>query len=111
MGFASAIFSRGRRQSAPADFVRRQGAGRVGPGEAGESDEILDHCINVGGSITGEHGVGMEKMEMMGHQFAPDALDMIGRFKKLNSPGCRLNPGRCCRRARLYGDPSAGGGI
>jgi glycolate oxidase len=58
------------------------------------SDEILDHCINVGGSITGEHGVGMEKMEMMGHQFAPDTLDMIGRFKKLFDPGCRLNPGK-----------------
>jgi len=58
------------------------------------SDEILDHCIAVGGSITGEHGVGMEKMEMMGHQFAPDTLDMIGRFKKLFDPGCRLNPGK-----------------
>jgi glycolate oxidase len=58
------------------------------------SDEILDHCINVGGSITGEHGVGMEKMEMMGHQFAPDTLEMIARFKKLFDPGCRLNPGK-----------------
>jgi len=58
------------------------------------SDEILDHCIRVGGSITGEHGVGMEKMEMMGHQFAPDTLDMIARFKKLFDPGCRLNPGK-----------------
>jgi glycolate oxidase len=58
------------------------------------SDEILDHCIRVGGSITGEHGVGMEKMEMMGHQFAPDTLDMIARFKHLFDPGCRLNPGK-----------------
>jgi glycolate oxidase len=58
------------------------------------SDEILDHCIAVGGSITGEHGVGMEKMEMMGHQFAPDTLEMIARFKKLFDPGCRLNPGK-----------------
>jgi glycolate oxidase len=58
------------------------------------SDEILDHCIKVGGSITGEHGVGMEKMEMMGHQFAPDTLDMIARFKKLFDPTCRLNPGK-----------------
>jgi glycolate oxidase len=58
------------------------------------SDEILDHCINVGGSITGEHGVGMEKMEMMGHQFAPDTLDMIARFKHLFDPSCRLNPGK-----------------
>ena len=58
------------------------------------SDEILDYCIAVGGSITGEHGVGMEKMEMMGHQFAPDTLEMIARFKKLFDPGCRLNPGK-----------------
>jgi len=58
------------------------------------SDEILDHCIAVGGSITGEHGVGMEKMEMMGHQFSDDSLEMIRRFKELFDPTCRLNPGK-----------------
>ncbi len=58
------------------------------------SDEILEYCISVGGSITGEHGVGMEKMEMMERQFPPDSLDMIARFKKLFDPGCRLNPGK-----------------
>jgi glycolate oxidase len=58
------------------------------------SDEILKWCISVGGSITGEHGVGMEKNEMMSHQFSSDTLDMIGRFKKLFDPGCRLNPGK-----------------
>ena len=58
------------------------------------SDEILQYCISVGGSITGEHGVGMEKNEMMGHQFSGDTLDMIARFKKLFDPECRLNPGK-----------------
>jgi glycolate oxidase len=58
------------------------------------SDEILNYCISVGGSITGEHGVGMEKMEMMDRQFSPDSLDMIQRFKKLFDPDCRLNPGK-----------------
>ena len=58
------------------------------------SDEILNHCISVGGSITGEHGVGMEKMEMMDRQFSPHSLDMIQRFKKLFDPQCRLNPGK-----------------
>ncbi len=58
------------------------------------SDEILNYCISVGGSITGEHGVGMEKMEMMDRQFSPDSLDMIQRFKKLFDPKCRLNPGK-----------------
>jgi glycolate oxidase len=58
------------------------------------SDEILEFCISVGGSITGEHGVGMEKMEMMERQFSSASLEMIGRFKSLFDPGCRLNPGK-----------------
>jgi glycolate oxidase len=58
------------------------------------SDEILQFCISVGGSITGEHGVGMEKNEMMVHQFSSDSLEMIARFKKLFDPECRLNPGK-----------------
>ncbi|HUA83129.1 MAG TPA: FAD-linked oxidase C-terminal domain-containing protein [Bryobacteraceae bacterium] len=58
------------------------------------SDEILQYCISVGGSITGEHGVGMEKMEMMERQFPPDSLELIARFKKLFDPECRLNPGK-----------------
>jgi glycolate oxidase len=57
-------------------------------------EEILEYCISVGGSITGEHGVGMEKMEMMGKLFSSDTLDMIGQFKNLFDPGCRLNPGK-----------------
>ena len=58
------------------------------------SDEILEYCIAAGGSITGEHGVGMEKMEMMERQFSGDTLETIGRFKSLFDPGCRLNPGK-----------------
>ena len=70
------------------------------------SDEILKHCISVGGSITGEHGVGMEKNEMMAHQFRPDTLEMIARLKHLFDPECKLNPGkvlptgRGCREIR-----------
>ena len=60
--------------------------------EAGE--EILRYCVAVGGSITGEHGVGMEKMELMSDQFSSASLDMIGRFKSLFDPHCRLNPGK-----------------
>ena len=57
-------------------------------------DEILEFCIEAGGSITGEHGVGMEKMELMGHQFPPVTLDAIRHFKSLFDPDCRLNPGK-----------------
>ncbi|MGI8741450.1 MAG: FAD-binding oxidoreductase [Bryobacteraceae bacterium] len=68
------------------------------PGELGRAreagDEILRFCIASGGSITGEHGVGMEKMELIGEQFSDDSLEMIRRFKNLFDPTCRLNPGK-----------------
>lgn len=57
-------------------------------------EDILAFCISVGGSITGEHGVGMEKMELMEKQFNPDSLDMIASFKNLFDPTCLLNPGK-----------------
>jgi glycolate oxidase len=56
--------------------------------------EILQHCIAVGGSITGEHGVGMEKNEMMSLLFPQTTLDMIGRLKHVFNPDDRLNPGK-----------------
>jgi glycolate oxidase len=57
-------------------------------------DEILEYCISVGGSITGEHGIGMEKMELMAHLFPDDSLETIKNFKSLFDPDCRLNPGK-----------------
>jgi glycolate oxidase len=57
-------------------------------------EDILAHCISVGGSITGEHGVGMEKNELMDKLFPPDSLDMIRNFKVLFDPQNRLNPGK-----------------
>jgi glycolate oxidase len=57
-------------------------------------EEILDYCISVGGSITGEHGVGMEKNEIMAHLFSPESLDMMRSFKLLFDPDSRLNPGK-----------------
>jgi glycolate oxidase len=57
-------------------------------------EEILRFCVAQGGSITGEHGVGMEKMELIGEQFPGETLDLIGRIKHLFDPECRLNPGK-----------------
>jgi glycolate oxidase len=57
-------------------------------------EDILEYCISVGGSITGEHGVGMEKNELMGRLFSAESLDYIGRLKALFDPGQRLNPGK-----------------
>ena len=57
-------------------------------------DEILRFCIKVGGSITGEHGVGMEKMELMSEQFSDDTLNTIRALKNVFDPKCQLNPGK-----------------
>jgi glycolate oxidase len=71
------------------------------PRKAGDLDkaraagfDILRRCIASGGSITGEHGVGMEKMDLMPDLFSPDSLDMIRRLKELFDPESRLNPGK-----------------
>jgi glycolate oxidase len=57
-------------------------------------DEILRYCLSVGGSITGEHGVGMEKMELMGYAFPEETLELIKQIKALFDPQCSLNPGK-----------------
>ena len=57
-------------------------------------EDILTHCIQVGGSITGEHGVGMEKNELMSQLFTPETLDVIRRLKRVFDPDGRLNPGK-----------------
>ena len=67
-------------------------------------DEILSYCISVGGSITGEHGVGMEKMELMAQQFSDDTLNLIKTFKNLFDPQCRLNPGKLLPLGKCCGE-------
>jgi glycolate oxidase len=68
----------------PGELARARAAG----------EEILKYCVEAGGSITGEHGVGMEKNELMSKQFPPETLDMMGRLKRLFDPQGRLNPGK-----------------
>ena len=79
--------------------------------------EILEHCLSVGGSITGEHGVGMEKNEMMARQFRLETLETMGAFKRLFDPENRLNPGKmlptgrgCLEIRQRALDPSGTGG-
>lgn len=67
-------------------------------------EDILSYCISVGGSITGEHGVGMEKMELMKQQFGEDTLDLIKDFKNLFDPDCRLNPGKLLPEGKCCGE-------
>ena len=57
-------------------------------------EEILVYCVENGGSITGEHGVGLEKRELMARQFSPETLEMMAKLKALFDPDGRLNPGK-----------------
>jgi glycolate oxidase len=89
----SNIFHAGDGNMHPIILFNHHKAGELERAKAA-GDEILRFCIQQGGSITGEHGVGMEKMELIGEQFSGETLDLIARFKKLFDPECRLNPGK-----------------
>jgi len=54
--------------------------------------EILKLCVEVGGCLTGEHGVGVEKRELMPVQFAAHELEQQRRIKTAFDPGWLLNP-------------------
>ena len=58
--------------------------------EAG--DEILALCLREGGSLTGEHGIGVEKCAMMHQMFTAHDLDTMKRVKAVFNPHDRLNP-------------------
>jgi glycolate oxidase len=57
-------------------------------------EEILELCVDLGGCLTGEHGVGIEKRELMLAQF--NSVDLIQqmRVKSVFDPGWLLNPGK-----------------
>ncbi|HNB90853.1 MAG TPA: FAD-linked oxidase C-terminal domain-containing protein, partial [Plasticicumulans sp.] len=56
--------------------------------------EILELCVEVGGAITGEHGVGFEKINQMCSQFAKDELVQFHALKAAFDPKGLLNPGK-----------------
>ncbi len=56
--------------------------------------EILKLCVEVGGCLTGEHGVGIEKRDLMTVQFAPADLEAQMRVKDVFDPGWLLNPAK-----------------
>ncbi len=56
--------------------------------------EILDLCIAVGGTITGEHGVGLEKVDRMCVQFTDTELEQFRAIRKTLDPENLLNPGK-----------------
>jgi glycolate oxidase len=71
--------------------------------------EILKLCVEVGGVLTGEHGVGVEKRDLMGEMFTEADLKQQQRVKCAFDPGSLLNPGkvfptlhRCAELGRMH---------
>ena len=68
------------------------------PGELERTEEfgteILRLSVDMGGSITGEHGVGVEKLDAMCHQFNAKELDIFHQIKTVFDPQSLLNPGK-----------------
>jgi len=56
--------------------------------------DILQLCVAVGGSITGEHGVGIEKLDQMCLQFSHDEISIFHQIKSAFDPAQCLNPGK-----------------
>ena len=83
----------------PGEFERAENFG----------SDILRLCVSVGGVLTGEHGVGIEKRDLMGEMFTEDDMKQQQRLKCAFDPNHLLNPGkvyptlhRCAELGRIH---------
>ena len=67
------------------------------------SGEILDECIQCGGSVTGEHGIGVEKINFMTKLFTDDEIAAMERLRGALNPEGRLSPGKMLPTAGACG--------
>jgi len=56
------------------------------------SNAILDKCVALGGSVSGEHGIGVEKIDFMEKQFTADDLEAMRTLRRVFDPEGRCNP-------------------
>jgi len=71
--------------------------------------DILKLCVEVGGTVTGEHGIGVEKLDAACSQFTPEELSQFHAIKAAFDPAGLLNPGkavptlhRCAEMGRMH---------
>ena len=78
------------------------------PGQAQLAEEvageILTYCVEAGGSITGEHGVGADKKDYMPRMFSDDDLDVMQKVRDALDPKRLCNPGKVLPTPRLCGE-------
>ncbi len=67
------------------------------------SDEILSKCIELGGSVTGEHGIGVEKISFMDKLFTNEDLEVMASIRKAFNPDGRCSPAKMLPTAGACG--------
>ncbi len=78
------------------------------PGQAEQAEElagkIVKVCVDLGGSLTGEHGIGVDKKRYMGLMFSEADLGAFQRLRCAFDPEGRVNPGKVMPTPRLCGE-------
>jgi glycolate oxidase len=101
------------------EIARRNGASevrRAGTDDERDADqvrrvldasrEILDECIACGGSVTGEHGIGVEKIDFMPKLFSPEDLEVMIRLRRAFNPENRCSPEKMLPTSGACHEPS-----
>lgn len=70
-------------------------------------EEILQVCLDAGGVLSGEHGVGLEKQAYMTRQFNPETLQMMADLKSVFDPDNLCNPGKIIPHRQTCGEARA----
>jgi glycolate oxidase len=78
------------------------------PGQAEQAERlataILEACMDAGGALTGEHGIGVDKACSMPKMFGPADLDVMRRLRQAFDPAGIANPGKVLPTPRLCGE-------
>ena len=78
------------------------------PGQAEQAEavaaEILGYCVDAGGSLTGEHGIGVDKSQYMPRMFSDVDLALMARVRSVFDPRSLCNPGKVLPTPRLCGE-------
>jgi glycolate oxidase len=76
----------------------------IWPRVADAGDAILRACVDAGGVLSGEHGIGLEKRDAMPLVFGPDDLDAQARLRDAFDPSGRANPDKVLPRGSRCGE-------
>ena len=73
--------------------------------------EVLEECVRLGGSITGEHGIGTEKLNQLEIMLGPSELGLTWAVRRALDPDGLLNPGKAVPEAVRVAPPEPGEGL